>query len=449
MSNQLTTRQQHQQQQQRIEQHRQQQRQQQAQVNQERQQELEHGLLPHQIHQLHQQQHQARLQQIRNRQDRLQRRDMAAAQLSTIQNHSDEEIAHQEQLLWLMPPHQLLLDSFWEQLSQKQQRLQQLQRQRHQQQQQARTAPRRQPSIHQQLEETQQEAQEGVEQRQWNLQVQWQRQWHDTQIQLQQQQQPHVQQPQWRQQWLQQHSQADQQQQQGTSGALTQLLSQPHQQTTEHAQFQQAVQQLTMREGINLLQQLQQPQQTAGAPHPHLLLTGILRPQQLQLTPPLQQQLQQRFLFITLLKQHVQQLEQAAQQQEYDIAMGDAAEALEVIAPPAQSLLPVGYMPVNDRGVALLPYGHLPLIDFTMLLMSYAYNPNFLSPWKTRLMRHQADWDCVVPHSLYSPCSVYVVYPVRLRLGVYVGLTFLTIMQRAEKHVHSARAFSRIPSAGP
>ncbi len=43
-------------------------------------------------------------------------------------------------------------------------------------------------------------------------------------------------------------------------------------------------------------------------------------------------------------------------------------------------------------------------------------------------MRHQADWDRFVSHSLYSPCSVYVVYPVRLRLGVYVGLTW-TIMQ--------------------
>ena len=234
------------------------------------------------------------------------------------------------------------------------------------------------------------------------------------------QQQPHVQHPQWRQQWLQQHPQAGQQQQQGTSSNLTQLLSQPHQQTTELTQFQQAVPQLTLQGATNLLQQLQQPHQAAGTPHPHLLLTGILRPQQLQLTPLLQQQLQHRFLSITLLKQHIQQLGQAAQQQEYDIAMGDATEALEVIAPPAQSLLPVGPMPVNDRGVALLPYGHLPLIDFRMRLMSYAYNPNFLSPWKTRLMRHQVDWGCIVPHSLYSPCSVYVVYPVRLRYYSYL-----------------------------
>ncbi len=44
-------------------------------------------------------------------------------------------------------------------------------------------------------------------------------------------------------------------------------------------------------------------------------------------------------MFITLLKQHVQQLEQAAQLQEYNIVMGDVTEALEVIAPPEQSLL--------------------------------------------------------------------------------------------------------------
>ena len=87
-------------------------------------------------------------------------------------------------------------------------------------------------------------------------------------------------------------------------------------------------------------------------------------------------------------------------------------------------------------------------MDFRTRLMSYAYNPNFLSPWKTRLMQYQADWNCIIPYSLYSPCSVYVLYAVRLHLGVYVGLTCLTIMQRAEKHVHSARAFSRIPSAG-
>ena len=35
--------------------------------------------------------------------------------------------------------------------------------------------------------------------------------------------------------------------------------------------------------------------------------------------------------------------------------MGEATEALEVIALLAQSLLPVGPMPVSERGVALLP----------------------------------------------------------------------------------------------
>ena len=115
-------------------------------------------------------------------------------------------------------------------------------------------------------------------------------------------------------------------------------------QLTTRQQHQQQQQRLEQHRQQQRQQQAQVGQERQELEH------GLLPHQihQLHQQPPLQQQLQQWFLFTKLLQQHVQLLEQAAQQQEYDTAMGDAAEALEVIARPAQSLLPVGPMPVND-----------------------------------------------------------------------------------------------------
>ena len=158
---------------------------------------------------------------------------------------------------------------------------------------------------------------------------------------------------------------------------------------------------------------------------------------------------QQRLLRALLLNQHINRLEQAEQQQLYDTLVAESSEALQVIRPPAQSVLPVGPMPVNDPGVALIPYGELPLRDWKAYIMSYAYNPNYVSARKTRLQEQRIENGGIVPYSLYTPCVIYVIYAIDLpQLGVYVGLTFKTAIERGVEHIHAWRAHSRTPRGG-
>ena len=106
-------------------------------------------------------------------------------------------------------------------------------------------------------------------------------------------------------------------------------------------------------------------------------------------------------------------------------------------------------MPVNDVGAALLPYGELHLRHFRARVMSYAYNPNFVSARNSRLMGQRTELGCIIPYSLYTPCVVYVIYAVDLpQLGVYVGLTYGSTMERVVEHIHAARAYLRRPRAG-
>ena len=82
-------------------------------------------------------------------------------------------------------------------------------------------------------------------------------------------------------------------------------------------------------------------------------------------------------------------------------------------------------------------------------IVSYAYNPNFVSARMTRLLEQRVENGGIIPYSLYTPCVIYVIYAIDLpQLGVYVGLTFRTAIERGVEHIHAWRAHTRRPRGG-
>ena len=64
-------------------------------------------------------------------------------------------------------------------------------------------------------------------------------------------------------------------------------------------------------------------------------------------------------------------------------------------------------------------------------------------------MQQRAEFGCIVPYSLYTPCVLYVIYAIDMpHLGVYVGRTYYSTMVRATGHIHAARAHLRDRAAG-